>query len=506
VEAVESVAVEEAGGCGLQYLRIAERLALLAPDDTAVICTTSGTTAEPKLAEISHRNMLEMARRLGEVDPMGPRDRYVSFLPFAWMGEQMLAVACGMLHGFTISFPESADTQRGDLREIGPSLLFSPPRIWESMLSQIQVRVGEAGWLKRSVFSWAYRIGERVNARRVAGRRVGPPLRVLRLLAEWLALRPVRDQLGLARSRRCYTGGAPLGPDLFAFFHAIGVNLKQIYGQTEICGIAVVHRDDGVSPHTVGQPLPGTELRLTDDGEILLRSAAVFRGYHGNPKATNSALDGQGWLHTGDAGYLDDAGHLVVVDRVAEVLHAHDGTRFSPAFVENKLKFSSYVEDAVVFGGPRPDGTVREHLHALVTVDLAALSLWAERRHLSYTTYRDLAANPDVYELIEQEISRANQSLPESTRVRRFVLLHKPFDPDDDEITRTRKVRRPVIAQRYAEVIAALDDGLDVAVTTGVVSYQDGSRRTTELRLRIAEVLDRPAEAFSRREIWRGVS
>lgn len=483
-----------------------ERRTTISPDDVAVICTTSGTTARPKLAQISHRNMLEMARRLNEVDPMNSKDRYVSFLPFAWMGEQMLAVACGMLFGFTISFPESAATQRTDLREIGPSILFSPPRIWESMLSQIQVRVGEADRVKRGVFGWSYRIGQRVAERRIAGRPVSVLLRLAHWLADVAALRPVRDQLGLARIRRCYTGGAPLGPDLFAFFHAIGVNLKQIYGQTEICGIAVVHRDNAVSPHTVGEPLPGTELTFTDDGEILLRSPAVFTGYLGNEEATEKALDAQGWLHTGDAGYIDDNDQLVVVDRASDVLRAHDGTQFSPAFVENKLKFSSFIEEAVVFGGQQADGSPRKELTAIVTVDPATVGPWAEKRQISYTTYRDLAANSEVCRLIETEISRANRDLPDSIRVRRFVLLHKQLDPDDDEITRTRKVRRPVIAKRYAAVIAALDDGLEFAQTTSTITYQDGTTRSENIRLRIVEVSDRAAEEFGRREIWRGVA
>ncbi|HUG84253.1 MAG TPA: AMP-binding protein, partial [Euzebya sp.] len=319
-------------------------------DDIAVICTTSGTTGAPKLAMLSHRNLLEMGRNLMAVDPLGPDDRYVSFLPFAWIGEQMLTLACGLQAGFTISFCEAASTTKTDLREIGPDVMFSPPRIWEDMLSSVQVRLAEAGWLKRRVFAWGYGVGERAASSEASPGRggAGAGLRVLRRIADWVALRPVRDQLGLTRIKRCYTGGAPLGPDVFGFFHALGVNLKQIYGQTEICGIAVAHRDDDVRFETVGVPIPGTELRIADDGEILLRSSAVFQGYYRNDRATAEAVDDDGWLRTGDAGYLDED-HLVVIDRAKDVLVAGDGTRFSPAFIESKLKFSPFIEEAVVF-------------------------------------------------------------------------------------------------------------------------------------------------------------
>ncbi|MGH3365236.1 MAG: AMP-binding protein, partial [Nocardioidaceae bacterium] len=268
------------------------------PDDVAVVCTTSGTTSRPKLGQLTHRNLLSMADNLTSIDPLGPKDRFVSFLPLAWIGEQMIAVACGLSRGMTLSFPEDASTQRSDLREIGPHVMFSPPRIWESMLSEVQVRIDEAGWLKRRVFGLGYDIGDRVAERRVRGQRIGVGSRVMQKLADWVALRPVRDQLGLTRIRRCYTGGAPLGPDVFRFFHAIGVNLKQIYGQTEICGIAVLHHDDDVRFHSVGVPIPGTELKIADDGEILLRSSSVFAGYVANESATSEAVDSDGWLHT----------------------------------------------------------------------------------------------------------------------------------------------------------------------------------------------------------------
>jgi long-chain acyl-CoA synthetase len=456
-----------------------ERIAAGCGDDVAVICTTSGTTGRPKLAMLSHTNLLSMGQNLMEIDPISQDARYVSFLPLAWIGEQMITVACGLQAGFTTSFCEDSSTVRSDLREIGPDVLFSPPRIFQDMASDVQVRIGDADALKRAVFGWAMRIGGRVADRRVSGRPVGAGLRALHRLADFAALRPVRDHLGLTRLRRCYTGGAPLGPDVFRFFHTLGVNLKQIYGQTESAGIAVAHRDGAIRFHTVGVPIPGTELRIADDGEILLRSPAVFQGYYGDEEATAAAIDTQGWLHTGDAGHLDD-GHLVVIDRAQDVLSTPDGTPFSPAFVENKLKFSPYVEEAVVFGGAD-----RPYVTALLTIDAQTVGAWAERRHVGYTTYTDLAQKPEVYDLVAEEVGRANADLPEAVRVRRFVLLHKQLDPDDEEVTRTRKVRRGLIAERYRAIVDGLSGDADEVTITSVVTYQDGATTERQISLRL---------------------
>jgi len=465
------------------------------PGDAAIACTTSGTTARPKLALLSHANLLHMGQRLHEVDPLHARCRYVSFLPLAWIGEQMLAVACGLLHGFCLSFPESASTQRGDLREIGPDVLFSPPRIWESLLSDVQVRLDQAGWLKRWVFGWAYRVGDAVAARRASGGRPGLALALAHRLADAVGLRPLRDQLGLSRLLRCYTGGAALSPEVFRFFRAIGVNLKQIYGQSEICGIAVCHRDSDVRFHSTGTPLPGTELSIAPDGEILLRSPSVFLGYLHNPLATGLAIDADGWLHTGDAGYLDGE-QLVVIDRCAEVLEQADGSQLSRALVENKLKFSPYVEEAVSFAGA-------SGMTAILCVDPATASAWAEQASLPYTTYADLVAKPELGELIAEEVARSNSQLPEPLRVGRFVLLHKQLDPDDDELTRTRKVRRKRVAERYAPIIAALAGGAERVDVCASVSYQDGTRAERVLTLPIRAPLCAEALAARRqRPAW----
>jgi len=466
-------------------------------EDTAVLCTTSGTTGLPKLAMLSHRNLLSMGRNLMEVDPLGAEDRFVSFLPFAWVGEQMMALACGFQAGFTISFPEEAATVQSDMREIGPHVMFAPPRIWESMLSRVQVHTGEAGRLKKSVFSWGFDVGEEAAELLVRGRELPLGLRFRLAIAELVALRPVRDQLGLTRIKRAYTGGAPLGPDVFRFFHSIGVNLKQIYGQTEICGIAVVHRDGDIKFNTVGTPIAGTEMRIADDGEILLRSPAVFQGYYRNPEATKSALEADGWLHTGDAGFIDEEGQLVVIDRAKDVMHLPDGTAFSPAFIENKLKFSQFVEEAVTFGGDHP------YIAAIVTIDGQTVGAWAEREHLAYTTYTDLSQMDEVYTLVAEDVAKANQDLPAGARVQRFLILHKQFDPDDDEITRTRKVRRGTIATRYADLIEALyTPEKDEVTITSTITYQDGTTVDREVGLRIFDMETFTPSGKRRRFAW----
>jgi long-chain acyl-CoA synthetase len=460
-----------------------EQIARGKSSDIASICTTSGTTGRPKLAMLSHRNLLDMGAALKSVDGIGPGDRYLSFLPLAWIGEQMITVAYCLPAGLTVSFAEEATTQRSDYRELGPDFVFSPPRIWEDLLSSVMVRVGEAGWLKRKVFGWGYAVGDRYAATKLKGEQPSPALKLKRRIADLVALRSVRDQIGVARIRRCYTGGAPLGPDVFRFFHAIGVNLKQIYGQTEICGIAVMHTDDDVKFATVGKPCPGTELKIADNGEILLRNSSVFQGYYGNEAATAEAVDAEGWLHTGDAGYLDEHGHLVVIDRAKDVMEMPDGTRFSPAFIENKLKFSPYVEEAVIFWSEgSPDIT------AMLNIDPSTTGVWAEHQRLNYTTYTDLAGKAEIRELIAGEVARANEDLPESARVRRFVLLHKQLDPDDDEITRTRKVRRRVVNERYAGIIEALTSGAESVTMKSTVTYQDGTKVTRDVPLQIVNM------------------
>ena len=478
------------------------RLTGIDPGDIALLCTTSGTTSIPKLAMLSHANLLAMADQLCAVDPMGPGDEYVSFLPLAWIGEQMVGVASALLGGFTVNFPEETATVRSDMREIGPAFMMSPPRIWENMVSDVQVMAEDTTPLKRHLYRWAMKQGMKAAVERFGGvrdeprpdrdasdvvrgasgprkGRVHPPARLRHRLADWTVLGPIRDQLGLSRVRRAYTGGAALGPDVFRFFHAIGVNLKQLYGQTEVSGISVVHRDGDIRFHTVGRPFPETEIRISDEGEILCRSPAVFEGYFRNPGATAETLV-NGWLHSGDAGYFEDDGHLVVIDRLADVMKLPDGTAFSPQFVENKLKFSPYIREAVVFGGGGAP-----FVTTMIAIDMENAGQWAERRRIAYTTFTDLARRGEVYGLVRDHVARVNRDLPAAARIRRFLLLHKELHADDAELTRTRKVRRGHIAERFGDIIAALQgDGDSVTVSTEI-TYQDGRTADVAHELRI---------------------
>ena len=459
-----------------------ERVARGKSSDLAILSTTSGTTSRPKLAMLTHGNLISMGKNLMAVDPMEPDDEFVSFLPLAWIGEQMSSVACALNVGFKINFPEAPETVQHDMREIGPQMVFSPPRIWESLVSQVQVKIEDTTRFKRFMYNWAMPIGYRMADTRFRKEKPSLGLKILYFLADWLVFENIKDQLGLRRLKRAYTGGAALGPDIFRFFHAMGVNLKQIYGQTEIVGIAVVHRDGDIKFQTVGLPIPETELKIAENGEILMRSPAVMVGYYHDPEATAKAIDKEGWLHSGDAGYLDEDGHLIVIDRAKDVMTLADGTKFSPQFIENKLKFSPYIREAVVFGGDWPFVT------AFINIDFANVGKWAEKHQVPYTTYTDLAQKPEVYEIVKAHVLQANADLPPAARIRRFLLLHKELDADDAELTRTRKVRRRLIAKRYDDLISALySDATSVPVET-TITYQDGRTATIRTNLRIEDV------------------
>jgi long-chain acyl-CoA synthetase len=446
--------------------------------DLAIICYTSGTTGQPKGAMLSFANLLTMALSLHQVDPRKQRDEFVSFLPLAWIGEQMMSVATALAVGFTVNFPEEPETALHDIREVAPNVLFAPPRIWEGLNSTVQVKIMDTTPLKRFLYERLMPVGYKVADLRLS--RGGVPLvwRALYFLADLLLFRSLKDRLGLPRLRSGTTGGAALGPDVFRFFHAMGVRLKQIYGQTEISGISCIHPDDAIKFHTVGKPIPGTEVRISDRGEILSRSPSVFLGYYKNDEATREALT-DGWLHSGDAGYLEEDGQLVVIDRIKDVLRLADGTQFSPQYIENRLKFSPYVKEVVVVGKDRP------YLTALVCIDLAVVGKWAEKQKISYTTYTDLSAKPQVYDLVQKEIDRVNETLPVAARIRKFVLLYKELDADDEELTRTRKVRRGFVEERYRSIIAALyGDQERIAIDT-TIKFQDGKTARIQANLSV---------------------
>ncbi len=442
----------------------------VSPEDTCLIATTSGTTGRPKLAMLSHRNMLAMASNLGSVDKKHPSDEFVSFLPLAWMGEQMMAVASSLLFGFTVNFPEEPDTVQENTREIGPHLIFSPPRVWENMAAKVQVKIMETTPLKRWLYNKFIPVGREYANVRFQGKEPGLGLKLAYALAEVFLFRALRDRLGFSNIRSASTGGAALGPDTFRFFHGIGVNLKQIYGQTEIAGISCIHRDGAVDFDSVGQPIPDTEMRISDEGEILTKSPAVFQGYLKNEAATAETV-ADGWLHSGDAGFFNDKGQLVVIDRLKDVMYLKDGTRFSPQFMENKLKFSPYVREAVVLGRDQ------DHIAAILCIDDEIVGRWAESKFITYTTYQDLAAKDEIYALIQREVRAINKTLPEETLIKRFCLLFKELDPDDGELTRTRKVRRGTIEERYGDLIEGLYSEDDTVLLTTCIQYQDGRSR-----------------------------
>jgi long-chain acyl-CoA synthetase len=418
-------------------------------DDVALLAYTSGTTGVPKAAMISHRNLLAMATGVTEVDRVFATDDIVSFLPFSWVGEQLLSVAIALHAGATVNFPEEPETVRDDLREIGPQLMIAPPRFWETMCSEYQVKIADASWLKGAAAGWALAIGMRATERRAERRPAGLGLSLLARLAHLLVFRALLDRLGLSRVRFAYTAGASLGPELFRFFRAIGLNLKQVYGQTESGAISVLHLDGDVRAETVGKPTPGTRLRISEAGEILLASSAVFRGYYKNPEATAQALD-DGWLRTGDAGVIDEHGHLRVIDRLSDVLRLADGSKFSATLIESKLRFSPYVREAVVVAEDRPFVVV------LIQIDMRTVGSWAEARRVPFTTFKDLAGKPEVLALIEREVARVNEDLPSAARIHAFTLFDKELDADDDELTRTNKVRRPIVLRKYRDMIEGL--------------------------------------------------
>jgi long-chain acyl-CoA synthetase len=445
--------------------------------DLAILSTTSGTTGNPKLAMLTHRSMISMGHNLMSVDPMSPQDEFVSFLPLAWIGEQMMCFSCGLQLGFTVNFPEEPETVQHDIREIGPKVMFSPPRIWENLVSQVQVKIEDSSRLKKAIYNWAMPVGYQMADLHFRKQKPDFWMKVRYFLANWLVFQEIKDHLGLRHLKRAYTGGAALGPDVFRFFHALGVNLKQIYGQTEINGIAVVHRDGDVKFQTVGTPIPETEIMVAESGEILMRSPAMMEGYYRNPEATAEVLI-EGWLHSGDAGYFDEDGHLIVIDRAKDVMTLHDGTKFSPQFIENKLKFSPYIKEAVVFGGDWP------FVSAMINIEFPNVGKWAENHQIAYTTYTDLAQKPAVYELVRKHVEASNADLPPAARIQRFVLLHKELDADDAELTRTRKVRRKLVVKRYEEIISALYSQSPHVDVDSNITYQDG--RTARIQTRLA--------------------
>ncbi|RLB94508.1 MAG: long-chain fatty acid--CoA ligase [Deltaproteobacteria bacterium] len=452
-------------------------------DDIALLFYTSGTTGRPKGALLSHWNMLTMGRNLMSLDPCFETDDFVSYLPFAWIGEQMMSVSCGLQVGFTINFPEEPETAQENIREIGPHVMFAPPRLYEQMTRTVQVKYLDSTWIKKKIYEFAKSIGYHVADLKFQKKPIPWYWKFLRWLAYISMQKKLKDHLGLSRIRYAYTGGAAMGPDHFRFFHAMGVNLKQIYGQTEIAGISVVHRDGDIKFDTVGTPIPGTEVKITEDGEIISRSDSVFQGYYKNPEATAKTLK-DGWLYSGDRGFIDEDNHLVVFDRSKDVMTLSDGRPFSPQYLETRLKFSPYIKDAWVIGDKR------DYVTAVMCIDYSVVGKWADENKLSYTSYPELSQKPEVYDLVEKQIRNANKDLPEVARVRKFVNLYKEFDADDDELTRTRKLRRAFVEKRYGEIVDALYLDSNVVHIDTTITYEDGRKSHIKTDLHIQEVRD----------------
>jgi len=458
-------------------------------DELALIAYTSGTTGNPKGAMLTHANLVGTGQTLIASEDIRLDDNWLAYLPMAWVGDSLYTLVINLMVGFAVNCPESPETVQRDLRELGPSSVLAPPRIWENMLTSVQVRAADAPWLKRRVFETFRAAAERAEILRTEGATLPLGLRLRLALGEFFVYRPVRDQLGLARARWAYTGGAPLGPDTFRFFRSFGVNLKQVYGSTESTGLVSLQPDTEANPTTAGRPCRGIDVKIGERGEVLVKSAGVFKGYFKNDEATREVIDSDGWFHTGDAGFVDPQGHLVIIDRAKDVGALADGTAFAPQFIENKLKFSPHIREAVAFGHERPFVT------AMIAIDPSTVGSWAERRGLAYTSYMDLSQKPEVRGLVRDEIRRGNETLPDVQKVRRFLLLTKDLEADDAEMTRTRKVRRRHVAEKYAPVIEAFYTGKATVELSTAITYEDGRQGTLRSTVHIEDVEEVAAHA-----------
>ncbi len=450
-------------------------------EDLAIIPYTSGTTSRPKGVMLTHANLISAANAFMDVQPVTEQDELMAYLPMAWIGDHLLSYVFGFASGAVSNCPEGPRTVQRDIKEIGPTSLFAPPRIWENMVSQTQVKIEDADWIKRKLASYFISLGMQVAEKKLQERSASLFQQILHWLGEPLVYGPLRDHLGLRRLNFALTAGAPIAPEVLLFFQGLGVNLKQLWAMTETSALGTMHRDGDVNPETVGPPVPGVEIRISEEGELLVSGPNVSQGYFKNPEATRDTWS-DGWLHTGDAAILQPDGHVVIVDRVKDVSKLVDGTVFAPQYIENKLKFSPYIKEVVAFGDSETFVTT------MINIDLDIVSNWAEKQRIPFGGYIDLAQKPEVYNLMHREVKRVNRNISPELQVKRFVVLHKELDPDDEELTRTRKVRRGFIAQKYANIKESLYEGNSEVVVKALITYEDG--RTTELErvLRIADV------------------
>ena len=454
--------------------------------DVSGMLYTSGTTGKPKGVRQTHAAFIAAAKGSAEFDRLKPSDSVLSYLPMAWVGDHLFSFAQWLYVGFTINCPESGDTVMTDLREIGPTYYFAPPRVFENLLTQVMIRMEDAGAIKRWLFGHFTDVARRCGTRILDGGKVPPSDRLQYALGNLLVYGPLRNVLGMSRIRVAYTAGAAIGPDLFRFYRSIGINLKQLYGSTETCAYVCLQPDRGVQFDTVGEAAPGVELAIADDGEVLVRGPMLLKEYYKRPDATAESIDAQGYFHTGDAGFVDPGGQLKIIDRAKDVGKLANGAMFAPNYIENKLKFFPHIKEAVAFGAGR------DRVCAFINIDVGSVGNWAERRGIAYSGYTDLAAKPEVYELIRRCVEQVNEALAAEpglapSQVRRFLILHKELDPDDDELTRTRKVRRGFIAEKYAVLIDALYAGRAVQHIETLVKFEDGRSGLVAADLRIED-------------------
>ena len=455
--------------------------------DLALICYTSGTTGRPKGVMLSHDNVVRSANMAIAFDRIDENDEILAYLPLAWVGDNFISYAEATLAGFCVNCPESGETVLTDLREIGPTYFFAPPRIFENLLTTVMIRMEDAGAIKRGLFKYFIALARRVGRPILEGKPVGLADRLLYALGEMLVYGPLKNVLGMNRLRLAYTAGEAIGPDIFDFFRALGINLKQLYGQTECTVYLCMHTDDDVLPDTVGKPAPGVEVRIDDKtGEVMFRSPGVFVGYYKNAEATDETKTPDGWVHSGDAGVFADNGHLRIIDRAKDVGRLTNGALFAPKYIENKLKFFPQIKEAVAFGDKR------DCVACFVNIDLGAVGSWAERNGIAYTSYADLAARPEVYDMVRGCIETVNRDLASDSsmadsQIKRFLILHKELDADDGELTRTRKVRRRIIADRYAEIIEALYSDRKSIAVDAKITFEDGRTGSFKANLTVAD-------------------
>ncbi|MBF6629735.1 MAG: AMP-binding protein [Comamonas sp.] len=462
------------------------------PEDVSVILYTSGTTGKPKGVCQTHASFVGSARGAVEVDKLNPSDNVISYLPPAWVGDHLFSLAQWMVAGFTINCPESASTVNIDLREIGPTYYFAPPRVFEGMLTSVSIRMEDAAKGKQWLYEKCMTLAKRVGADILDGKPVSTMDRLKYKLGDLMIYGPLRNVMGLSRIRVAYTAGAAIGPDLFKFFRSIGINLKQLYGQTETCAYVCIQKNGQVKLNTVGQAAPGIELKIDDNGEVLVKGVSVLKEYYKRPDATAEVIDAQGYFHTGDAGVLDADGHLRIIDRAKDVGKTNTGAMFAPNYIENKLKFFPQIKEAVCFGNQR------DQVCAFINIDYEAVANWAERQGIAYGGYVDLASKQSVLELIAECIGQVNADLATEvgmadTQIARFLVLHKELDPDDDELTRTRKVRRNFIADKYGVLIDALYSRKQEQFIETQVKFEDGRTGSVSATLKILEAKTYPA-------------